>query len=134
MSFKSKNTVKTFYLQNGHLAGFEAKWCVYCVLPFVKENPDFFLETPQQVRLTCYLVSNFLATLSLKLISFHSNLRLGGNSIVWGSIVRYAYSDIIQLLLTNMFNVFFVLNLVIWGEVDYILCHSARHFRVFSFK
>ena len=74
----SKDTVKTFYLQSGHLIRFEAKSCVYCMLPFEKQKAGLFLETLLQLRLICYLVSNFLATLSLKLTSSHSNLRLRG--------------------------------------------------------
>ena len=34
----------------------------------LRKKNGFFLETPQQLRLTCYHVNNFLATLSLKLI------------------------------------------------------------------
>ena len=37
---------------------------------------EIFLATPQQLRRTCYLVSNFLAILSLKLTSSISNLGL----------------------------------------------------------
>ena len=42
----SKDTVKTFYLQNVHLIGFEAKLCVCCVLPFEKQKTGYFSETP----------------------------------------------------------------------------------------
>ena len=35
-------TVKTFYLQNVHLTGFEANSCFYCILHFEKKNPHFF--------------------------------------------------------------------------------------------
>ena len=42
----SNDTVKTFYLQNGHLIGFEARSRVYWVLPFEKQKAGFFLETP----------------------------------------------------------------------------------------
>ena len=58
--------------------GFEATSWVYLVLPFEKQKAGFFLETPYQLRLICYLVGNFLAAFSLKLTSSHSNLRLRG--------------------------------------------------------
>ena len=78
----------------------------------LRKKTGFFLEPPQQLRLTFYLVSNFLATLSVKLISFHSNLRLRGK---------------MELFIKNVYS-------QVYSKMDYVLCHSARDFRVFSFK
>ena len=41
----SNDTVKTFYLQNGHLIEFEAMVCVYCMLPFEKQKAGFFRDS-----------------------------------------------------------------------------------------